>query len=32
MPTGYAGKIVRVDLTTEKISYDHLDEDTTRKY
>ena len=29
---GYAGKILRVDLTSEKITEDLLDEETARKY
>jgi aldehyde:ferredoxin oxidoreductase len=32
MPKGYNGKILRVDLTTEETGYQHLDEDTARKY
>ena len=29
---GYTGKILRVDLTNEKISTEHPDRDTLRKY
>lgn len=32
MLKGYTGRIVRVDLTTGKITYECLDEDTARKY
>ncbi len=31
-PGGYTGKILRVDLTNEKISEEHPDNDTLRKY
>lgn len=32
MLKGYAGIIARVDLTTGKISYEHIDENNARKY
>lgn len=32
MLKGYNGKIVRVDLTTEKVGYENIDADTARKY
>lgn len=31
-PSGYAGKVLRIDLTTERISEERVDEATLRKY
>jgi len=32
VPPGYAGKLLRVELTTEEITHEELDESTCRKY
>ena len=31
-PYGYAGKLLRVDLTNEQITEEKFDEETARKY